>query len=109
MEEWDTSFESARNKDASHPLKDKVPLGQIGRRNINAPILVNPDISFNHADSPDISIRSHRPLKYKMATISALNPMQSPEKILVGAIKQHAVMMSSLTTDFLLFTHIYCL
>ena len=40
-----------------------------------------------NADSPDVSIRSRRPLKYEMAIISALNPMQSPEKILVGAIK----------------------
>jgi len=87
VEEWDTSFESARNQDASHPLKDKVPLGQIGRRNINAPIVVNPDISFDHADSPDVSIWSRRPLKYKMATISALNPMLPPEEILVGVIK----------------------
>ena len=49
--------------------------------------------------SHDNSILYRRPLKYKMATISALNPMQSPEKILVGAIKQHAAMMSSSTTD----------
>jgi len=87
VEEWDASFEGAYNQDASHPLKDKVPLGKIGRRNINAPIVVNPDISFDHADSHDISIRSRRLLKYKMVTISALNPMQSPEKILVGVTK----------------------
>ena len=37
--------------------------------------------------SHDNSMLYRRPLKYKMATISVLNPMQSPEKILVGVIK----------------------
>jgi len=32
-----------------------------------------------------------------MVTISAPNPMLSPEKIFVGVIKQHAVMMSRST------------
>ena len=36
--------------------------------------------------SHDNSILYHQPLKYKKATISALNPMQSPERMLVGAI-----------------------
>ena len=78
VEGWDISSGIAHSHDISHTLKDKAPLGKIRRRNINAPIMVNLDISFDHADSPDVSIRSRRPLKYKMATISALNPMLPP-------------------------------
>src|SRR5438128_1063309 len=46
------------------------------------------------AHSHDVSIQCRQPLKYKMATILAPNPMLSPEEIFVGIIKQHAVMMS---------------
>src|SRR5438132_10665803 len=47
------------------------------------------------------------PLKYKMATIPTLNLMLPPKELFVGVIKQHVTMMSSLTMEFLLFTHDY--
>ena len=66
-------------------------------------------ILLENADSLGVSIRSRQPLKYKMAIIAVLDPMLSPEEILVGAIKQHAAMKLRSTLEFLLFAHIYCL
>ena len=72
-------------------------------------IVENKGIWPENVGSPDVSIWSHQPLKYKMATIPTLNLMLPPKELFVGVIKQHVAMMSSLTMEFLLFTHDYCL
>ena len=56
VEGWDISSGIAHSHDVFHTLNDKARFGQIERRNINAPIAVNPDISFDHANNPDVSI-----------------------------------------------------
>ena len=57
-------------------------------------IVENKDIWPENVGSPDVSIRSRQPLKYKMATIPALNLRLPPKELIVEVIKQHVAMMS---------------
>ena len=89
--------------------KEHLPRLEGGNARAPVSIVEDPVTLLVTASSANVSIQYRHPLKCKMETISAPNPMLSPEEIFVGVIKQHAIMMSRSTTDFLLFTHIYCL